>query len=42
MPTRPNSKVNLEDYLNLMQTEYERSWVGTMTQTYTPFPPRTD
>jgi putative aldouronate transport system substrate-binding protein len=32
---------NLEDYLNLMQTEYERSWVGTMPQTYTPFPPRT-
>ena len=32
---------NLGDYLELMQTEYDRSWVGTMPTTYTPFPPRT-
>lgn len=31
----------LDDYLKSMQTEFDRSWKGTLPKTYTPFPQRT-
>ncbi len=31
----------LDDYLKIMQTEYDRSWKGALPNTYTPFPQRT-
>jgi hypothetical protein len=31
----------LDDYLKSMQTEFDRTWKGTLPKTYTPFPQRT-
>jgi len=34
--------LGLDEYLQVMQDNYDANWKGTLPETYTPFPQRTE